>query len=109
MVISWQCIRSATVRMTSMGQGAPAITPVRRLVRSNCAKSGWTSSAMNMVGHALECGGALAVHGFERGAGVELGGRQDQRGAGHQRHHGADYTPRSEERRVGKECRSRWS
>src|ERR1035441_7557429 len=28
-------------------------------------------------GHAVERGGALAVHRFERGAGVELGGRQD--------------------------------
>ena len=37
-------------RITSIGQGAPAIMPVRRQDRSNLAKSGWSSSAMNMVG-----------------------------------------------------------
>ena len=41
---------SATRFITSMGQGAPAITPVRSEVRSNRANSGCSSSAMNMVG-----------------------------------------------------------
>ena len=33
-----------------MGQAVPAMMPVRRLLRSNSAKRGWSSSAMNMVG-----------------------------------------------------------
>ena len=36
--------------MTSIGQGLPAMIPVRRLLRSNSAKRGCSSSAMNMVG-----------------------------------------------------------
>ena len=36
--------------MTSIGQGLPAIIPVRREDRSNLAKSGWSISAMNIVG-----------------------------------------------------------
>jgi hypothetical protein len=50
MVISRQCMRSTTRRITSMGHGAPAITPVRSEVRSKRANSGCSSSAMNMVG-----------------------------------------------------------
>ena len=50
MVISRMYIFSITSRMVSGGQGLPAMMPVRRLVRSKVAKSGWFSSAMNMVG-----------------------------------------------------------
>ena len=39
-----------TFFMTSTGQGEPAMMPVRRLLRSNLANSGWSSWAMNMVG-----------------------------------------------------------
>ena len=44
------CIRSTHAFITSIGHGAPAITPVRRLERSNRSNSGWASSAMNIVG-----------------------------------------------------------
>ncbi len=37
-------------RITSAGQGAPAIIPVRRLERSNSAKSRCASMSMNIVG-----------------------------------------------------------
>ena len=40
----------ATRFISSMGQGAPDIMPVRRLVRSNAAKSGRASSATYMAG-----------------------------------------------------------
>ena len=50
MVISFMYMRSMTSRMVSGGQGLPAMMPVRRLDRSNVSKSGWLSSAMNMVG-----------------------------------------------------------
>ena len=50
MVISAACISSITRFMISMGQGEPAMMPVRRLVRSNIGNIGWSSSAMNMVG-----------------------------------------------------------
>ena len=50
MVISFMNILSMTSRMAAGGQGLPAMMPVRRLDRSNVAKSGWLSSAMNMVG-----------------------------------------------------------
>ncbi len=36
--------------ITSMGQGEPAMMPVRRVDRSYFVKAGCSSSAMNMVG-----------------------------------------------------------
>ena len=36
--------------ITSIGQGEPAMMPVRRLLRSNVSNCGWSSCAMNMVG-----------------------------------------------------------
>jgi hypothetical protein len=50
MVTSLMCMTSMTLRMTSMGQGEPAMMPVRRLDRSKDARSGCASSAMNIVG-----------------------------------------------------------
>ena len=50
MVMRSAPMRSITSRITSMGQGEPAMMPVRRSVRSKPAKSGWPSCAMNMVG-----------------------------------------------------------
>ncbi len=42
---------SLTTRfITSMGQGEPAMMPVRSVLRSNSLKRGWSSSAMNIVG-----------------------------------------------------------
>ena len=43
-------VSTMTRRITSTGHGEPAMIPVRRLVRSKLAKSGWPSSAMNIVG-----------------------------------------------------------
>ena len=43
-------IRSMTCFITSTGHGEPAMSPVRREDRSNAPKSGWLSSAMNIVG-----------------------------------------------------------
>jgi hypothetical protein len=50
MVTSRMFILSMTRFITSIGQGLPAMMPVRRLDRSKPAKSGWSSWAMNMVG-----------------------------------------------------------
>ncbi len=50
MVISGMCMRSTTRRMISMGQGDPAITPVRSEVRSQRANSGCSISAIYMAG-----------------------------------------------------------
>ena len=50
MTISERCIEMKARFMTSIGQGLPAIIPVRSEVRSNFAKSGWSISAMNIVG-----------------------------------------------------------
>src|SRR5512145_2320754 len=44
------CMRSRTLRMTSIGHGEPAMMPVRRLERSKRSNSECSSSAMNMVG-----------------------------------------------------------
>ena len=44
------CIWSMHAFITSTGHGEPAITPVRRLDRSNSSKRSWASSAMNIVG-----------------------------------------------------------
>ncbi len=50
MATSRMCIRLCTCFITSTGHGAPAMMPVRSVERSYVAKSGWFSSAMNMVG-----------------------------------------------------------
>jgi hypothetical protein len=44
------CMSRTTSRITSTGHGAPPIIPVRSELRSNDAKSGCWSSAMNIVG-----------------------------------------------------------
>ena len=44
------CMSDCTLRITSIGQGAPAMMPVRSEPRSNSEKRGWASSAMNMLG-----------------------------------------------------------
>ena len=41
LVISWACIRDITCFMVSMGQGDPAMIPVRSEVRSNIGNMGW--------------------------------------------------------------------
>ena len=50
MVISLKCISRTTRFITSVGQGLPAMMPVRSVPMSNSAKRGWSSMAMNMVG-----------------------------------------------------------
>ena len=49
-VISGQCISCTTRFMTSIGHGAPAMTPVRNELKSNVRNSGCSSSPMNIVG-----------------------------------------------------------
>ena len=49
-VTSSMCIDVRTCLIVSTGQGAPAMIPVRRLVRSNWSKRGSSSTAMNIVG-----------------------------------------------------------
>ena len=44
------CMRSVTFSITAIGQGAPAMMPVRNEERSKLPNSGWSSSAMNIVG-----------------------------------------------------------
>ncbi|MNN26168.1 hypothetical protein D3C81_1396680 [compost metagenome] len=44
------CISPITRRITSIGQVAPAMIPVRRVDRSMSGRCGWSSMAMNMVG-----------------------------------------------------------
>jgi hypothetical protein len=48
MVISARCMSLTTRRITSIGHGEPAMMPVRRLLRSNSARRGCSSSAMNI-------------------------------------------------------------
>ena len=50
MVTSSMCIFERTWLMTSTGQGAPAMIPVRRLERSKSPMRGCSSWAMNIVG-----------------------------------------------------------
>jgi hypothetical protein len=49
-VTSSMCMRVRTLVITSTGHGAPPISPVLRLERSNRSKPGSSSSAMNIVG-----------------------------------------------------------
>jgi hypothetical protein len=44
------CIWARTLVITSTGQGAPAMIPVRRLERSKSPMRGCSSWAMNIVG-----------------------------------------------------------
>jgi hypothetical protein len=44
------CMSDCTLRMTSTGQGEPAMTPVRSGERSNWPKLGCARSAMSMLG-----------------------------------------------------------
>ena len=44
------CISATTRFMTSTGQGEPAMMPVRSEPMSKALNSGWSSSAMNIVG-----------------------------------------------------------
>ncbi len=50
MTISGMCIFSTTSRITAMGQGLPAMMPVRMWAKLVFAKSGCWSMAMNIVG-----------------------------------------------------------
>ena len=50
MVTSRMFISPTTRFIVSIGQGAPAMMPVRRLDRSNSPNREWSSSAMNIVG-----------------------------------------------------------
>ena len=50
MVTSVMFMSPITCFMVSIGQGAPAMMPVRRAERSAFANSGWDRMAMNMVG-----------------------------------------------------------
>ena len=69
------CISPTTRFITSTGQGAPAMIPVRRLDRSNSPNRGWASSAMNMVGTPYRevqrsaCTAASVASGSNPGAG----------------------------------------
>ena len=50
LMMSLQYIFSITCFIVSIGQGAPAMMPVRSELRSNMSNIGWFSSAMNIVG-----------------------------------------------------------
>ena len=50
MVISRRFMRATTFFIVSIGHGEPAMMPVRRRDRSKRSNSGWSSSAMNIVG-----------------------------------------------------------
>ncbi len=50
MTTSFMFMSVLTFFMYSVGQGEPAMMPVRRLLKSNLLKSGCSSSAMNIVG-----------------------------------------------------------
>ncbi len=50
MVTCGMCISSITRFITSIGQGEPAMMPVRKVVRSKCGNFSCPSMAMNMVG-----------------------------------------------------------
>ena len=81
MVTSLMCIVSTTLRMTSTGQGEPAMMPVRKLLRSKRANSGCSSMAMNIVGHAVQAGASLGLHRLQRRHGIESFGRAHHAGA----------------------------
>ncbi len=72
--------------ITSIGQGAPAMMPVRSEDRSKRENSGWSSSAMNMVGtpySVVHFSCAIARQRRQRIkalAGIDHGGAERDRG-----------------------------
>ncbi|MNJ66444.1 hypothetical protein D3C77_625230 [compost metagenome] len=69
------CICPITRRITSIGQVAPAMIPVRKLDRSKSPRWGWSSMAMNMVGtpySAVACSSAT-VPRVSKGSKASLG------------------------------------
>ena len=92
MVISRRCILSTTRFITSIGQGEPAMMPVRSVDRSNSAKRGWSSSAMNMVGtpcrpvHFSACTVSSTVSGSKPSFGIDDGRAMREAGQVAQHH-----------------------
>ena len=81
MVSSAKCIRSTTRRMMAMGQGEPAMMPVRRLDRSKPAKCGMIEFGDEHRRYAVKCRAALlddGLHGRDR---IEAAARIDHGGA----------------------------
>jgi len=72
------CIASTTFRITSTGQGAPAMIPVRRLLRSKRANSGCSSMPMNIVGtpcravHRSACTASSVARGSKPSEGLTM-------------------------------------
>ena len=65
------CISPATRFITSIGQGAPAMMPVRSEERSRRAKSRMLELGDEHRRHAVERRAALGFDRLEHGAGVE--------------------------------------
>ena len=78
MVTSPMFIFALTCFITSIGQGDPAMIPVRRVERSNEAKSGSASSAMNIVGTPCSavqrsaCTASSVLRGSNPSAGITI-------------------------------------
>src|ERR1043166_3060910 len=95
MVKSRKCISHITRFITSTGHGAPAIIPVRRLVRSKFLNSGRPKSASDIAGHAIEGGRALRLYRLESSARIEGPIGQDDRSSACQRRHSANYASKA--------------
>ena len=81
MVTSRMCISSMTRRITSMGQGDPAMMPVRSDVRSKLLEIGMVEFGDEHGGHAVERGAFLVLHRLQHRQRLEAFRRIDHRGA----------------------------
>jgi hypothetical protein len=71
MVISRRFICSTTRFITSIGQGEPAMMPVRRLRQVELGKARVVQLGDEHGGHAVQAGAALVLHRLQHGQRVE--------------------------------------
>ena len=69
------CIRSTTRRITSTGQGEPAMMPVRRLVQVEAGELGMVEHRDEHGRDAVQAGAALRLDRLERRERIEALGR----------------------------------
>ena len=81
MVISRMCMSSMQRFITSIGQGEPAMMPVRSDERSKRLKSGWLELGDEHGRHAVERGAALGLDRLQHRQRIEALARIDHGGA----------------------------
>ncbi len=77
MVTSLMCMRSMTRRITSTGQGEPAMMPVRSVLQIEAAEFGVVEHGDEHRRYAVQPGAAFSLDRFQRGDRIEPFRRAD--------------------------------